>query len=214
MMSLKNLKMKSCIGLLMFAAAFSSSAAPAAQNRRLVLNFGNQIFRQQTQIKLKQEVKRQYPNFNFQKFDLVRAVLVAKSKKGYGQAYLKVGAYESRIETIDGNRFDFPSNANYQRTIFTAPQPNNRGVWQLFMKGHIKVKRIVLIAKRKHQQRRQVQRQCQFVLETVWGKDIRKFSAQAQGLFGSGVKAKACQKARRKCASFQREIPLTQCTKL
>jgi len=213
-MSFKNLKKKSCVGLMMFVAAFSNSAAPARQNRRLILDFGNQVFRQQTQIKLKQEVKKQHPNFNFQKFDLVRAVLVAKSKRGYGQAFLKVGSFESRMETIDGNRFDFRSNANYQRTIFAAPQPNDRGVWQLFMKGHIKVKRIVLVAKRKHPQRRQVQRQCRFVLETIWGKDIRKFSAQAQGFFGTGVQAKACHKARRKCTSFQKDIPLTRCTKL
>lgn len=216
MMSLTNLKMKSFIALIMMSAIFSTSAAPNRQRRRLVLDFQNQIFRQHSQIKLKQEIKRQYPNFNFQKFDLVRAVLVAKSKRGYGQAYLKVGPFESRTETIDGNRYDFHSNNNYQRTIFTAPRPNDRGVWQIHMQGKIKVKRIVIVAKKKFQQRRQryVTRQCQFMLQTRRGRNIRMFSAQAQGPAHTGVQAQACHKARRKCVSFKREFPFAQCSRL
>jgi hypothetical protein len=208
--------MKSCITVLMMALALTATvnARPnQQQQKRFELDFYGQVFQQQSKIFLKQEIKKIRPNFNPSKWDLKRVVLVAKSAAGFGQAYLQTGRDQSRVETVDGNRPDFRSNGNYHRVVFPAPG-QDQGNWQIHMQGRIKVKKVNLILVKKQPRRPNVTRKCSYVLETVWGKDIRKFHAQAQGPKGSGVAAKACKKAYNKCNRLQNEIPLTKCNKL
>ena len=193
----------------MALAAIATNAAP--EKKRITLKFNHEQFKQESVIKLKREIKKLHPNMDFSKFDLKRVVLLAKSKKGKAEAYLKIGQYESAVESIDGNQFDFSSNQGYSPVVFQSFSENDNGVWQIHMKGNIKVKRINLVAEKKVEM---VTKSCSFQFETVWGKDIKKFSASATGPKGSGVQAEACQKAKQKCKDLQSEVPLTQCTKL
>ncbi len=190
-----------------------SSFSVAAQMRQLEIDFHGQEFRGQTTLKLKQEIKRAYPRLNLERAELERVVLVAKSRAGQAQARLLVGRYDSRIEQIDGNRFDFNSAGHFHRIPFEAPNRDN-GVWQIEMRGNIKVKKVLVNVWMERQRPVQVTKECGFVLETVWGKDIRKFHASATGIQGSGVQARACEKARKQCIAFSHDIPLTKCSKL
>ncbi|MCF8058989.1 MAG: hypothetical protein K9K67_06820 [Bacteriovoracaceae bacterium] len=201
--------MKTCLTALAMMMALSVSAN-LGQNERVEINYGGQVFQGQNTLFLKKEVTKLYPRINFQNWDLKRVVLVAKSARGFGEAYLKVGRDESRIETIDGNRFDFNDPGNFDRIPFVASGPDN-GVWQIHLKGRIKVKKVALILQKKAPRRVQVTRTCQVVFETVWGKDIRKFSGEATGPKGSGVAAQACKQAMNKCNRLKNEVPLTQC---
>ena len=196
------------VGLLLL-----SSVSAFAQGRQLEINFGGQEFRGQTTLRIKQELKRNYPNLNLDRAELERVILVAKSKQGNAQARLVVGRFDSRSEQIDGNPFDYNHNGSFNRIPFEAPNRGN-GVWQIEMRGNVKVKKILVNVRMERNRRVTVTRECGFVLETIWGKDIRKFRAQATGLQGSGVQALACQKAHKQCSAFSRDIPLTQCKKL
>lgn len=212
--------MKSLMTVLMMVLAFTSAARPIrplpqlpSEPQQFEIDFYDQVFTRDSTIFLKQELKKLRPRMNFENWDLKRVVLVAKSARGFGEAYLQIGRDQSRIETVDGNHFDFQSNGNYHRIPFRSPGPD-AGKWQLHMKGRIKVKKVLVVAQRKAPRRPQVTRSCSYVLETVWGKDIKKFSAEATGIVGSGVQSDACKKALNKCNRLQREIPLTQCNKL
>lgn len=203
--------MKTLITVMAIMMTLTAQARPGRDgNQRLEIDFHDQVFRGQSTIFLKQEIKRQHPRIKFDRWDLRRVVLVAKSARGFGEAYLQVGRRQSRIETVDGNRFDFQDRRNYHRIPFPAPG-QDRGNWQIHMNGRIKVNKVIVVAQRKQPRRPQVTRKCSAVLETVWGKDIKKFHAEAQGPRGTGVQAQACQKAMRKCQALQSEVPLTQC---
>lgn len=204
--------MKALITLLAVTISLSSFAQ-RGQNRRFEIPFHGELFKGQNTIFLKRELKNQFPRLNLKNWDLKRVVLVAKSKRGQGQAYLQVGGFDSRIEFVDGNRFDFDNRGNFHRIPFEAPRRDN-GKWQIHLQGRIKVKKVVVVARRDQAPAPRVTKECGFVLETIWGKDIRKFYATASGPRGTGVQANACQKARRKCMNLQAEIPLTQCQKL
>ena len=123
---------------------------------------------------------------------------------------MQIGRQDSRVETIDGNGYDFRQPGNYHRVVFASPGRDG-GKWQIHMKGRIKVDKVVLIAQKKAPRRPQVTRSCTVQFETIWGKDIKRFSASATGPKGSGVAAKACEKALNKCEKLEDEIPLTQC---
>jgi hypothetical protein len=204
--------MKTFITLLTVVASLST-LAQRGQNRRFELPMSGKQFKGQNTIFLKQELKKQFPRLNVAKWDLKRVVLVAKSKKGQGKAYLQVGRFDSRVEFIDGNRHDFQDRGYFHRIPFEAPR-KDKGNWQIHLKGNVKVKKVVVVAQKNQPKRPQVTKQCGYVLETVWGKDIKKFYAKASGPKGSGVQASACQKAKKKCKAFQGEIPLTSCQKL
>jgi hypothetical protein len=204
--------MKSIITAIAVVASLST-LAQRGQNQQIELSMNEKTFQGQSTIFLKQEIKKQYPRVNVERWDLQRVVLVAKSAKGNGKAFLQVGSFDSRIEQIDGNRFDFQNRGGFHRIRFEAPRLDN-GNWQIHLRGKIKVRKVILVAKRDQPQNRRVTRKCGYVLETVWGKDIKKFKTEVSGQRGSGVLANACQKARKKCLVFQGEIPLTQCKKL
>ena len=204
--------MKSLIAAITIFTSLTAFAQ-GGQKRRFEIPMHGKKFQGQSTIFLKQELKRQFPRLKIDRWDLKRVILVAKSKRGNGQAYLQVGRFDSRSEFIDGNRFDFQERGSFHRIPFEAPR-RDQGKWQIHMQGKIKVKKVVVVAKKNQPRNPQVTKQCGYVLETIWGKDIKKFHAQASGPRGSGVQANACQKAKRKCLAFQNELPLTQCQKL
>ena len=207
-MEFKMKMMKKALTSAVALMTLSISAAP--QKKNIVLEFDHQQFKKQSVIKLKQEVKKVHPKLDLTKWNLKKAVLRAKSKQGKAEAYLKIGAFVSAVEAIDGNRFDFHSNRAYHPVTFQTFSDNDKGAWQIHTKGSIKVKQVKLILQKKVQD---VTRKCSFQFETVWGKNIKRFTASATGPKGSGVQKQACQKAKNKCNHFKKEIPLTMCTK-
>jgi hypothetical protein len=118
--------MKTFITLLAVMMTLTAQARPGrGQNQRLEIDFGGQLFTGQSTIFLKREIQRKHSRINFNKWDLKRVVLVAKSARGFGEAYLQTGRQQSRIETVDGNRFDFQNRGNYHRIPFRAPGQDN-----------------------------------------------------------------------------------------
>jgi hypothetical protein len=125
------------------------------QQERLVLQIGEHL-RGQNIIKLKQELKMQYPGINPKMLKLKAVKLVAKSKQGRGKATLVVGQDQSYQEIIGGDPYDFHDNSGYtfDKIKMFNPSYDSQGKWQVHLKGNIKVKKVVLIVKKKMQQQR------------------------------------------------------------
>jgi hypothetical protein len=111
----------------------------------------NQQFRGQNVLKLKQLLKQQQPGTMPKDMQLVAVKIIAKSKKGQGKATLVVGQEQGYSETIYGNPYDFhdDSQYTYDRVKLSNPSYDSQGKWQVKLQGNIKVKRVVLIVKKK-----------------------------------------------------------------
>lgn len=102
-------------------------------------------------LKLKQRLKQQYPGIAPRNMELIAVKLVAKSKRGRGQATLLVGQDASYPETIGGTPYDFHDDSRYtfDRIRMQNPAYDSQGKWQIELQGNIKVKKVVLIVKKK-----------------------------------------------------------------
>ncbi len=123
--------------------------------QKFVLHVGRRIFQGQSTLPLKRMLRNQY-GINVQNFEIDRVRLVAKSRQGRGTARLKIGQWESYPETIQGNPYDFNSNEGYtfDRIMFrNNARFSDRGVWQILMRGNIKVKKVVVFLKRDRDRR-------------------------------------------------------------
>lgn len=121
-----------------------------AERVRIPLHLDEHM-RGQNIIKLKQELKYQNPGINVKNLDLVAVRVVAKSKKGRGEATLVVGQSASYPQNIAGNQRDFHSNAGFTFDKFRIDNPSydSQGKWQLELRGNVKVKKVVIIADKK-----------------------------------------------------------------
>ena len=118
--------------------------------RRFELDFNqHRVFRGENTIGLRRMLRDQY-GINSKRFNLKKVVLVAKSARGRGLAYLTVGYFSSFEETINGNRYDFDSRGGFDRVRFRSPKRNSRGPWQLHLRGKIKIKKIILKLERRN----------------------------------------------------------------
>ena len=205
------MKLKISLFILFIALATQVSAESV---QRFVLRYDGEVFRGQSTIYLKREIRNQHPHMRLRNLHLERVVVVAKSARGNGLVYLQTGAYRSREELIDGNRHDFLGQGQYFRIPFSSPR-SGLGPWQLHLRGKIKIKKIIVIVSgRGGGHGFFVTRRCGYVLEYVWGKDLDRFFATASGRIGSGVMSRACEKAKRKCRRARRNSFLTRCVKL
>lgn len=111
----------------------------------------NDHFKGRNTIRLKQEIKYRHPGINFRNVELVGVKLVAKSKRGMGEAVLVVGQSESYPQTIGGNPYEFHDNSlqTFDRTRIENPSHRSQGKWQIKLRGNIKVRKVVAILKRK-----------------------------------------------------------------
>lgn len=121
---------------------------------RLVIQV-NQHLRGQNVIKLKQQIRAQYGQMDFQNMQLDRVRLVAKSKKGRGEAVLVVGQNASYPATITGSPYDFQTQRPYTfaRVGLVNPSRSSQGKWQIELKGNIKVKKVVVLVTKKRMNR-------------------------------------------------------------
>jgi hypothetical protein len=98
-------------------------------------------------IKLKQELRAQYPGLNLRKAQLLSVMVVAKSAAGKGRAQLIVGSDASAVQTVEGRRtlFQSSSEQSFDRVLFKAPkQQTQRQPWQMRLLGNFKVRQIVV----------------------------------------------------------------------
>lgn len=100
-------------------------------------------------IKIKKEIKMQHPGINIQTLKIKAVKVVAKSKMGRGQATLLVGQSASYPQTIMGNprTFDYGGPHSFAKLMIQNPSRSSQGRVQLELKGNIKLKKIVVIAK-------------------------------------------------------------------
>ncbi len=101
---------------------------------------------------LKKELLRQYPGTDVTDLRLRKVVLVAKTRAGKGVAQLRVGPEVSGMHQVAGYPPDFHSRSkhSYGRTYIGNPFPPSWGPWQLHLRGHFKVRKVVLEVEQRH----------------------------------------------------------------
>ncbi len=234
--------MKKLITLVAVVATVSAMARPGNESK-FDIQLGGKTYQGRNSLSLEHLFKKNHPRLNFNNWDFKRVVLHAKSKKGRAQANLTIGRFQSRSEFIDGNNYDFHNQGYFHQIPFEAPR-GDRGAWKIHLDGAVKVKKITLVGSKirntrptpptrptrptrptpptrptrptppTRPTRPQITVECGYVLETLWGKDIKKFRSSATGPASSDVRSRACIEAKNRCLHLSNEIPLTKCSKL
>ena len=125
--------------------------SPRVQKQRIRIPLHDERFQGLNSINLKQELRRM--GYRPKRLKLERVVLIAKSRKGRGEAELIAGwDNEFPIKTIrrsqDGESFQSNRRSSYNRIRWNV-HGRTRGPWEINLKGRIKVKAIVVQARRK-----------------------------------------------------------------
>lgn len=105
---------------------------------------------------LKKTLRDQYPWVEVEDLDLRRVVLVAKSRHGRGEAYLRVGHRMTETYPVHGrpNEFRDDRRRSFDRIQFTNPSHDSSGPWQIDLHGNFVVRQVVLeVADRPHRHR-------------------------------------------------------------
>lgn len=138
------------VAMAMFSPLSARDYDRGNDRQRIVLDYYGEHFRARdgATLFLKQKLKEQYPRMNVKRLKLKAAVLVAKTKHGYGKAYLTVGQNESYEETIGTGNAEFWDDYGYTRTRFRNPTQNSQGRWQIQLRGKFRVNKVVLIVKK------------------------------------------------------------------
>lgn len=127
----------------------------ARDKERFVLEFNDTRFRgfrdNYATIHLKRALHRQYPRVNVSDYRLRKVVLIAKSHRGRGNVQLRVGPELTERQRVAGYPQDFYYNQRhtYDRVGIRNPFGDSWGPWQLFLRGHFKVKKIVLVVEKR-----------------------------------------------------------------
>ncbi len=126
-------------------------AAAVAAMEKYVLDFGGSnihaLHGKAATLMLKKTLREQYPWVNISDLELRRVFLVAKTKKGKGQAWLRVGPVVSKIHRVNGHPRVYRDDhrASYDSVRIDNPASDSWGAWQLFLEGKFKVRKVVLI---------------------------------------------------------------------
>ncbi len=133
----------------LFAALIGFSAQ--AMDQRLDLEFRDQVFQGENTLMLKKEIQAQFPELKLARYTLEKVRLVAKSKMGKGQARLQVGQEVTFDYPVAGSpaMFDSIHPSSYQAIDFNRPGFDAEGVWQIHLKGNIRVKKVMLLLSEK-----------------------------------------------------------------
>lgn len=121
-----------------------------AARQRYVLEFDDvhiQGYRgEPATIFLKKAFRQQYPSLELTDMGLRKIVLVAKSKKGHGEAQLRVGEYLSESSAVAGRPIDFRDRRKitFDRVRLINPSSSSYGPWQLQLQGNFIVRKVVV----------------------------------------------------------------------
>ncbi len=127
---------------------------PRAGIERLPIHLNGQEFqamRGQDTVPLRALLERTYGRGITAGRDLLRVVVVAKSRFGRGQMQLLVGNTISYPQTVFGHpeAYDYPG--GYYRMVFDNPAGHfSEGVWQLKLQGLIRIERIVVVTRNRY----------------------------------------------------------------
>jgi hypothetical protein len=117
---------------------------------QITLRFNDEQFQGNSTLHLRQEILQQtnLSPADLNRVRVERVDLWAKSRQGNGRAALKIGNRETNFKEVDGRPSDFNDDDldTYERIRFENPNnnDNSNGVWQILLRGNIKVKRVVL----------------------------------------------------------------------
>ncbi len=105
------------------------------------------LYYQPSTLNLKRIFSRQYPGIDISDFDLVRVILVAKTKFGHGKAQLRVGKDRSRRYNVEGNPRAFYARKHhtFDRVGIHNPAPDSRGRWQVELIGRFMLRGVSLV---------------------------------------------------------------------
>jgi len=125
------------------SALFMTKTIYAAP-QKLVLKFGGKTFIKNNIIPLKKLIKQNYPYTNLHNKDLLRVVLLAKSKFGKGTAKLVIGSKESSPVFLNGypSKFFVNQKNTYDKVTIENPSYDSFGKWQILLRGNIRVLKI------------------------------------------------------------------------
>lgn len=136
---------------LLAAMLFFLPTPVLAAKERFVLDFGDTVIdgrgRAPATLLLKKTLKDQYPWVNIQNLELKRVILVAKTRRGFGRAALRVGNSWSESYQVAGTAWDFHDSDRYtfDRIHFSSPSPYGNGPWQIDLRGNFVVRKVILV---------------------------------------------------------------------
>lgn len=138
--------MKLILSLLVLLSSMSTFAQRGRAFQEIPLHLDIQTQGVQT-LKLKQLLNQQHRQIDASDLELVAVRIVAKSRAGRGEAVLVVGQNTSYPVTVQGSPYNFESyhHSTFFNIIINNPKQNDNGVWQLDLKGNLKIKRVDLI---------------------------------------------------------------------
>ena len=112
---------------------------------RVRIPYNDQLFKGSNTLTLKRELNAM--GYDLRDAKLMRVVVVAKSRRGQGQAKLVVGQKFAETQTIgqaqNGLGFQSTRPKSYNRLRF-RPNVRARGKWQVQLQGRIKVKAVIV----------------------------------------------------------------------
>jgi len=115
------------------------------RGQKKVINYDGEQFRGRNTLYLKRALKEQFPGINLRNKKLQAVVVMAKSRMGRGEATLTVGQQDSYPQTVPGSPNTFRDYAGYTYSrIKFRNTGGSRGVWQVQLRGNIKVKNVIV----------------------------------------------------------------------
>jgi hypothetical protein len=181
-------------GLTDFDFQYDDYDLPASS--RIVLRLEGQEFRGLNVLRLKERIRQQHPHLDLSRERLERVTVLAKSRLNNGLISLRVGNDFSQPAHVPGHPGAFQSllPQTFSRVSLEAPfHPNGLGVWQLDIRGDVRILRIVV----ELSERPVLGSICRADLINRNGLTIDSFVERAP------IHQLACQKARHAC---QREL--------
>ncbi len=115
--------------------------------REIALDFQDSQIRGHNVLTLKRALRDQYPELGLRGQTLKQVILVAKTRYGKGQAFLRIGDWVSRPQQVQGHPAEFGHHhySSFYRKPFRSVPLNSRGRWQLELMGNFKVRKVILV---------------------------------------------------------------------
>lgn len=118
------------------------------QQLQVTINMNDQEYRgaQGETIPLRQLIQRQRPQIQLNQFEIQSARVLAKSRAGRAQMSLIIGNRQADRVIVPGRPVDFdrPAGNTFTNLFLENTTGNSTGVWQLEVRGNVKVRQIVV----------------------------------------------------------------------
>jgi hypothetical protein len=97
-------------------------------------------------LKLKALALKSNPSLAIDDASLLAVEVLAKSRQGAGKMRLRVGNNYTQWTTVGGTKdtYDMDTADSFTTVKYRSPKNGKKKVWQLFINGYIKIRKIVL----------------------------------------------------------------------